>query len=91
MKSFFFTELTHWVSQCPYVVCLCHRRKHGFLVDWKLLVEERITYFDITLDIFEFCCFHDCFQFDIFGGFQSFQTSLLFIMGELVGGCGCWG
>ena len=67
--------------------CLCLPSwKTCFLVDWRLLVEERIANIGISQDIFGFLRFNFFLRLDIFWAFWSLQTSLLCIMVEVAGG-----
>ena len=68
-------------------LCLCvPSQKTRFPLDWRLLVEERITFNGIPVDIsglLQFLCFF-C-VYNVFKVLESLQTSLLCIMGELAG------
>ena len=69
-------------------MCLCvPLLKIRFPVDWRLLVEERIAKFGITIEVLRVFVVSMIFWvlkcFLIFG---SLQTTLLCIMGELAGG-----
>ena len=63
-----------------------HIWKNRFLVDWRLLVKESITYIGILLNVSGFCGFDDFLRFESFLVFWSLWTSLLCIVGDLAEG-----
>ena len=88
-----FTDSAPWPIQSisrnvRYNVCLpVHSWKLRFPVDWRLLVEERIAYIGILLDVLLFFGRFDNFlRSDLIRVLGSLWTSLLCIVAELTGG-----